>query len=137
MTATTTALLVALSLVGCATDNDGEGGGYLAGLRPAKPSLDDQKSPVIGLNPAIEHVLTGGLAMKIHGGTSRTRDGGEISAETIQTPFPIDGLCHSCEVVVLRDARNPGELNVIDDFGRFFCRIWITESGTIESTDCR
>ena len=47
-----TGALAALSVsmvVGCATDNDGEGGGHLLGLRPAKPSLDDTKPPVPGV----------------------------------------------------------------------------------------
>jgi hypothetical protein len=135
-----TALVATLAFVGfagCADDNDGEGGAYVDGLRPAKPSLDDQKAPTPQLNPAIEHILNGGVGV-IRGGMQRTPDGGEISAEEIKTPFPIDGLCHSCDVIALRDMRKPSELNITDHFGHFFCRIWVDpETTQIESTDCR
>ncbi len=133
--ATTTALVAALSLVGCATDNDGEGGGYLTGLRPAKPSLDDQKAPVGTLNPVIAHVLDGGLVMDIDRGKGLSTDD-QVSAETITTPFPIAGLCHACEVVVLRDRSVPNELNLLDQYDQFFCHIWVDDAGRFSSTDC-
>lgn len=133
---TATALVAALSLVGCATDNDGEGGAVQFGLRPAKPSLDDQKPPIANLNPAIAKVLNGGLTMNLHGTDLNTPED-EVMAETIKSPFPIAGLCHSCDIVVLTDRRVPGELNVLDGYGQFFCRIWVNADGQFESTDCR
>ena len=135
----TAALAVSLALVGCASDNDGEGGGFVAGLRPAKPSLDDSKGPTVGINPAIQFILNGGLAMDIEKGSSiLTPDGGDVSAEHINVPFPIENLCTHCDdVLVLRDQRDPGELNVLDHTGHFFCRIWVEEDGHIVSSDCR
>lgn len=135
----TAALAVSLSLFGCASDNDGEGGGYLDGLRPAKPSIDDTKPVAPGINPAVAFVLNGGLTHPIkEGAVITTPDGGEVSAERINVPFPVEGLCIACEVVVLRDARDPNELNLIDDHGHFFCRLWVdSTTGQLMSTDCR
>ncbi len=132
---TTTALIAALSLFGCATDNDGEGGGHLAGLRPAKPSADDPKSFGPAPSPAIEKILNGDMGFDIRGGGFVADP--EISAETIKSPFPIKGVCETCDLVVLVDRRNPSELNVLDEYGRFFCRLWVSEDGHVESTDCR
>lgn len=129
-------LAVSMSLIGCVADNDGEGGGFLEGLRPAKPSIDDPKAPVVEVNSAIQFVLHTGVPTK--GDVIRTPDGVEVSAEAIAVPFPIDGLCIACDdVVVLRDARAPGELHVIDDVGNFFCRIWVADDGHLLTTDCR
>jgi hypothetical protein len=97
---TATALVAALSLFGCATENDGEGGGFTAGLRPAKPSLEDITSSPAQPSGAIEQLLNG---------TVRNPRGGdfladpEISSETLKPPFPIRGVCEICDVVVLRD----------------------------------
>lgn len=135
------AALAALSLsmvVGCATDNDGEGGAHLLGLRPAKPSLDDTKPPVPGVNNALNHYFNGGLYMDIRG----VNDGDTeetISAESISVPFPIEGLCEICDdgVIALRNPRDPSELSIIDDVGNLFCKIWVDSDGHIETTDCR
>lgn len=125
-----------VSLIGCAGDNDGEGGAYLFGMRPAKPSLDDPKPPRIDINPAIQFLLTRGGPIPL-GESFPTPDGGEVSAELITPPFPIEGLCPGCDAVVLTDARDPGELNLVEPDGQFLCRIWIAEDGHIEMTDCR
>lgn len=135
LVATTTALVAALSLFGCATDNDGEGGAHLAGLRPAKPSLDDPKSIGPALNPAIEHLLNGGLVRDLRGGNFVADP--EISAETIKPPFPIRGVCNVCEVVVLHDRRVPGELNVLDEYGQYFCRFRVLDDGRVVDEGCR
>jgi hypothetical protein len=131
-------VLAALSLVGCATDNDGEGGAYLVGMRPAKPSLDDAKPILPQANAALTHLYNGGLAWDIRGGEGGTNDV-LISAEDISVPFPIEGLCKVCDtgVIALRDPRNPSELTIVDELGNQFCKIWVTPGGEIETTDCR
>lgn len=132
---TTTALVAALSMFGCATDNDGEGGGHLAGLRPAKPSIDDPKSVGPTPSPAIEKILNGDMGFDVRGGDFLADP--EISAETIKSPFPIKGICETCDLVVLKDRRVPGELNVLDQYGRFFCTLWVGDDGHVNSTNCR
>lgn len=131
-----TALVAALSLFGCATENDGEGGASLAGLRPAKPSADDPKSVGPALNPAIEAILNGAINQIPRGGNWVADP--EISAETITKPFAMKDVCDSCDlIVVLRDARNPGELNVLDEYGHFSCRIWLDDNNQVERSDCK
>ena len=141
LAATATAIVASLVLFGCATENDGEGGGHLSGMRPAKPSLDDPKPPFATLNPAIEHVLTGGLTVDIReNGAIRLPGGAEISAENINVPFPIDGLCQVCDsgVIALKDSRFPDEFHIVDDFGQFFCTVWFDQkTGHIRQTNCR
>ncbi len=131
-------VLAALSLVGCATDNDGEGGAYLVGMRPAKPSLDDAKPILPEANAALTHLYNGGLNWDIRGVNGGTEDS-LISAEEISVPFPIAGLCKVCDtgVIALRDPRNPLELQIIDELGNQFCKIWVDADGNIETTDCR
>ena len=134
--------LAALSLslvVGCATDNDGEGGGHQVGLRPAKPSLDDTKAPTPQANDALNHYFNGGLSMDLRGANTDGDNNDMISAEHINVPFPIEGLCEICDegVIALRNPRNPGELQIIDDVGNLFCKIWVDDRGHIETTDCR
>ena len=130
-------VLAALSLIGCATDNDGEGGAYLVGMRPAKPSIDDAKPVLPEANAALTHIYNGGLIWDRGVG-----DGvytGDVSAEEISVPFPISGLCKVCDsgVIALRDPRNPLELTILDELGNQFCKIWVDRDGNIETTDCR
>jgi hypothetical protein len=131
--------IAALSLVGCATENDGEGGAHMDGLRPAKPSLDDQKPPFATLNEDIaNYLINGGLAIDKAGGFKTGMDT-NISVDEISVPFPIDGLCQVCEkgVIALVDNRFPDELNIVDKFGKFFCTLWVDESGRIVDDNCR
>jgi hypothetical protein len=130
------AAALVVSLIGCAGEQDGEGGAFMDGLRPAKPSLDDPGPPGVDINPAVGFVLSGGAPIESEL-TVWTPDGGQVTAETIEVPFPIEGLCSACTVIVLRDARNPAELNVVDIHGHFFCRLWTADDGHLVSTDCR
>lgn len=135
----TAALALSVSLFGCATDNDGEGGASQEGLRPAKPSIDDVRaSGSLGINPAINFIIRGGLSMDIEkGGAVLTPDGGEVSAEHINVGFPIENLCVHCDdVLVLREARDPNDLHVIDSNGQFLCHIWTAPDGHIVSSNC-
>lgn len=134
------AALATLSLVGCATDNDGEGGAYLDGLRPAKPSLDDQKPPFATLNEDVaNYLINGGLAIDKAGRNGNGLETTNISVDEVSVPFPIDGLCQVCDkgVIALVDNRFPDELNIVDKFGKFFCTLWVDESGRIVSDNCR
>jgi hypothetical protein len=130
---TATALVAALSLFGCATENDGEGGGFTAGLRPAKPSLEDITSSPAQPSGAIEQLLNG--TVRNPRGSDFLADP-EISSETLKPPFPIRGVCEICDVVVLRDTRKPGEFTVVDDDGGYFCRYWV-DNGQITDNGCR
>jgi hypothetical protein len=129
-------VLAALSLIGCATDNDGEGGAYLVGMRPAKPSLDDSKPILPEANAALTHNYNGGLNWDDRGINGGTGDA-TLSAEDITLPFPIAGLCKVCNVVALRDPRNPYEMTILDEVGNQYCKVWLDSDGHIETTDCR
>ena len=132
--------LAALSLVGCATENDGEGGAYMDGLRPAKPSLDDQKPPYATLNEDVaNYLINGGLTINKAGVVQATKDA-NISVDEVSVPFPIDGLCQVCDkgVIALVDNRFPDELNLVDRFGKFFCTMWVDQdTGRIVNDNCR
>jgi hypothetical protein len=133
---TITALVASLALVGCVGENDGSGGAHLEGLRPAKPSLDDPKLPTPTLTPGVSFLVQDGLVLGINGEVNQS--GMEnLSAETISQPFPIDGICTGCDLVVIRDARNANDLLVIDELGKFLCHIWVDDNGAVESTSCR
>lgn len=122
------------AFAGCATD-EAPNGGYLDGLRPAKPSLDDIRT--IEPNDRLVEALNGNVA--IRGDlTDAVLDDNTI-AETIDSPLPIKTGCLACnrEIVVLRDPTHVGELQVIDDFGHLFCKIWLDNDGHLRSTDCR
>lgn len=134
----TTALLASLALAGCATDNEGAGGGYLTGMRPAKPSIDDvdRQNGRPELNNAIVDRFNGELGVSFGFTVEDNSSLSNVSTEVINVPFPIQDLCEACDVVVLRDPFNPHELKVLDDAGRFFCSLWINDQGFLEMTNC-
>jgi hypothetical protein len=110
------------------------------GLRPAKPSLDDQKPPFATLNPTIaQYLVNGGLFLDLKAGRNTSGLDTNISIDEVSVPFPIDGLCQVCDegVIALGDNRFPDELHVVDKFGKFFCTLWVDDSGHIVDDNCR
>ena len=137
------AALAAVSLMGCATENDGEGGAFLAGMRPAKPqSIDDVVRPIAVANTeAIEQLINGGLSAGDVRWVVDTAGGDLSSTDFLKPPFPINDICQMCSAdsLLIRPQRyvNPNDLMVLDVGNKFFCRIWVTDSGHIETTDCQ
>lgn len=129
-----TICLAVFSLTGCATD-ESPNGGYLDGLRPAKPSADDlvEFEP----NQRVGEALT--AVVNPRDNRDNDIDFDNATAETIQSPLPIQTGCLACnrEIVVLRDPRNLAQLIVVDEFGSLFCKIWVHEDGSLKSSDCR
>jgi hypothetical protein len=130
--------LVVISLTGCATDNDGEGGAYLAGMRPAKPSIDDPTGtglpqPPVGQTETIQQK-----------GMIHLPDIAEgLYAETIKPWFEVRNLCENCEVTLVtvptadKTANDGiGEISVVSDGGDQLCKIYLDQNGNLNTTDC-
>lgn len=132
-----TAALAALALAGCATENDGEGGGHAVGLRPAKPSIDDVNSiySVTITSPVAIHFANTGTIPDINGDLQVDKNG--IAGEVVTVPFPIEGICRGCNTIAIRSPENPNHLAIFDELGRFFCHIWLDKNGHIEMTNCQ
>jgi len=132
------AILATVTLLGCAAENDGEGGAAMEGLEPAKLAPDNPNGLLannVDPGPGIDHVLEARAPVVGQDDLSTIDD--NVTIERLTVPFPIEGLCTACDVDVLRDLRNPGTLRVLDDRGQIFCRIWVGETGRLLSTDCR
>lgn len=128
-----TICLAALSLTGCATDEETMGGAHLNGLRPAKPALDDGSGPPP--NPEISGMQKRGMINLEDLGV----DG--AYAETINPDFPINGVvCDNCEVTLIRlPPRNQSEVGkilVVSDGGEKLCTIFLDPEGGLDSSDC-
>jgi hypothetical protein len=134
-----TLLFAALSVTGCATDDESNMGGYLAGMRPAKPSLDTTGS---AQNPDV----SGNGFQKI--GTIDTSDNLRASgfhAEIISDgdyPLPNE-VCGGCEVTLVTVEQGKsetgaiGEIDVMSDGGDRLCKIYLNEDGNLDTTNCQ
>lgn len=132
----TTLCIAALSLTGCATDDETNGGGFLEGLRPAKPSpqLPEDKEP---LEPQIEESM-----YPVGPGLKILEDfwTNDVLVETIK---PFDGLpaeftCDGCEVTLFRappSNSEVGKITVVSDGAHLRCTIYISDDGTF--SNCR
>lgn len=134
-----TLCLAALSLAGCATDVETTQGGFLAGLRPAKPSptiTDDDLSP----NPDL-----GGNGVKTQGMYDigdgiRTGGFAEVISDGYY-PLPNE-VCGGCEVTLVTvptegaDNGSVGEIDVMSDGGDRICKIFLNQDGSFDTSDC-
>jgi len=136
LAATATALVAALSLfAGCATDNDGEGGQFAAGLRPAKPSADDViKNPFPNVKDGAQQVIVTTIPDDGFDDTDSLNNS-NLVAETIQSPIRFANVNIGDALDVLIDHRNPTELHVVDGGGHLICRIWV-DKGHLQMSDC-
>jgi hypothetical protein len=137
LTATATALVAALSIfAGCATDNDGEGGAYTAGLRPAKPNADDfHSTQPPAPAPAIDQ-LDQSIIPTSGAGSLDSLDNTELVAETIASPVKWGNIDYGDAIDVLVNPRDPFHLHVLDDHGSgIACSIWV-EDGRVQWTNC-
>jgi hypothetical protein len=134
-----TLCIAALSFTGCATDDDTNMGGYLAGLRPAKPSLETT-------NAAQNPDVTGNGLQKV--GIIDTSDNlrdSSFTAEIISDgdyPLP-NNVCDGCEVTLITvhqgkaDSASIGEIDVMSDGGNRLCKIYLDSEGNLDTTDCQ
>jgi hypothetical protein len=131
---------VALLSVGCATDDEITGGGFLAGLRPAKPSADDPGTAV----GAVPDVSGNGLQKIGMWQQDPLLHGSDLHAETIldgHAPLPNE-VCGGCEVTLITvggtsaDSGRIGEIEVVDDGGDHICTIVVSADGTQDTYDC-
>jgi hypothetical protein len=132
-----TLCIAALSLTGCATDDETNMGGYLGGMRPAKPSLDT--------TPSAQHPDFHDL-QKV--GTIDTSDNLRASSYQSATiisdgdyPLPNE-VCGGCEVTLVTvtqdkaDSSGIGEIDVLSDGGNRLCKIYLNEDGSLDTTTC-
>ncbi len=131
-------LCVALFSVGCATD-EVQGGGQLAGLRPAKPSLDNIDSPAGAVPQVPTDFQKAGM---IH--IDPLLYGSDVRAETIKdghAPLPNE-VCGGCEVTLITvnstgaDNGSVGKIDVVNDGGDRICVILVNTDGTQDASDC-
>lgn len=135
LVAIATVLVASMSLIaGCATDNDGEGGGFTAGLHPAKLAKEDLPNPYPPVSDAVVDLVNGNNDNDV---TVTPELGQHIVVETIPSPFPIHETCKGCDLAVVRSPLIPGELSVLDDAGNFVCHIWLDGDSQVKSTDCQ
>jgi len=132
-----TLCIAALALTGCATDDESNMGGYLGGMRPAKPSLDT--------TPSATHPDFNNLQKT---GTIDTSDNLRASAYTSATiisdgdyPLPNE-VCGGCEVTLATvdqskaDNAGIGEIDVLSDGGGRLCKIYLNQDGSLDTTTC-
>jgi hypothetical protein len=134
-----TLCIAALSVTGCATDDETNMGGYLGGMRPAKPSLDTTSSaqhPDVS-NEGFQKV-----------GTIDTSD--NLRASGFRATIISDGdyplpneVCGGCEVTLVTVDQNDvdtggiGEIDVMSDGGNRLCKIYLNQDGSLDSTTCQ
>jgi hypothetical protein len=134
-----TLCIAALSVTGCATDDDSNMGGYLAGLRPAKPSLDTS-------NTATTPDVSGNGFQKI--GTIDTsdnlRESGFRATIINDGDYPLPNeVCGGCEVTLVTidqgksDTGAIGEIDVMSDGGDRLCKIYLNQDGSLDTTACQ
>jgi hypothetical protein len=134
-----TLCIAALSITGCATDDESNMGGYLAGMRPAKPSLD---TATTSLNPDVSN--NGFQKVGTIDTSDNLRDTG-LRAEIIsdgQYPLPNE-VCGGCEVTLITvdqgksDTGGIGEIDVLSDGGNRLCKIYLNSDGSLDTTNCQ
>jgi hypothetical protein len=134
-----TLCLAALTVTGCATDDDTNMGGYLAGLRPAKPSLDTS-------NTSTTPDVSGNGFQKI--GTIDTSDNlratGYHATIISDGDYPLpNNVCDGCEVTLVTvdqgglDTGSVGEIDVMSDGGNRLCKIYLNSDGSLDTTNCQ
>lgn len=130
--------LAALSVTGCATDDNVDTGGFSA-VRPAKPSLDT--------TPTAQHPNYTDL-QKV--GTIDTSDNlrasgfeGAIVISDGDYPLP-NNVCEGCEVTLVTvpvdkgtDSGTVGQFDVMSDGGNRLCKIYLNGDGSLDTTNCQ
>lgn len=123
-----------LSLTGC-LDEPTTGGGYLAGMRPAKPSIDNPTNSDLPAYPDIFEGMSSRSAF-----TMPDLNADNVFVETMTPPVPMPEVCENCQVTaahVVDDSYMLEEIRVFSDGGVPICRIFLdTESGTTIHDDC-
>jgi hypothetical protein len=128
--------LAALSLTGCATDDETNMGGYLSGMRPAKPSLDDGSGTPP--RPAVDEDMQKAGNMRIH----QDLRGIDVVATTVAPWFPLpDNVCgDNCTVVLIpvpeATGSEVGRIDVYSDGGDKLCSIYQTSDNSYDTKDC-
>lgn len=135
----TTFCLAALSVTGCATDDETNMGGYLAGMRPAKPALDNGE----GDPPVPQNTGDKEARGMVQFNEDFVPDG--VTATDVKPDIPLpENICENCDLIYItippnsgiRDASEFGEIRVVSDGGDQLCRIFMNQDGSPGTVDC-
>ncbi len=134
-----TLCLAALSVTGCATDDDVNEGGYSA-VRPSKPSLDTSSA---AQHPDFDRLQKLGM---IDTSDNLRASGfqGAIVMSDGEWPLP-NNVCDGCEVTLVTvgidndkaDSGAIGALDVMSDGGNRLCKIYLNGDGSLDTTNCQ
>jgi hypothetical protein len=122
--------VAALSLAGC-LDDPTTGGGYLEGMRPAKPSLDNPNNSPLPVNPEIFEGMNKASSIEMPELDTN------VIVETISPPVPMDEVCDNCQVIAfhIHHSDSLDEIRVFSDGGNFLCKIFLNDKGSVVD-DC-
>jgi hypothetical protein len=129
--------LAALSITGCATEDDVNEGGFSA-VRPSKPSLDTSST---ALHPNFEKIQQLGM-IKIGNDLRASSFQGAVVMSDGQWPLP-NNVCDGCEVTLVtieqEKVEDPGigEIEVMSDGGDRLCKIYLNGDGSLDTTNCQ
>lgn len=123
--------VAALSLAGC-VDQETTGGGQLAGMRPAKPSIDDPGNLPTGANPTIFEGMNYKSTISI---PDVDADGmyGHLGGMN-EPAVPAPHVCESCEVTAIKlPAQQNGidEVHLVKDGETEVCRIYLNDNDVV------
>ena len=131
--------LAALSITGCATEDDVNEGGFSA-VRPSKPSLDTSST---ALHPDADRLQKLGM---IDTSDNLRASGfqGAIVMSDGEWPLP-NNVCDGCEVTLVTvgidndkaDSGAVGQLDVMSDGGNRLCKIYLNGDGSLDTTNCQ
>lgn len=130
--------LAAVSVTGCATDDDVNQGGFSA-VRPSKPSPDTTftyRNPDVSKNGIQQ---TGMIDTSDH-----LRDTGFKATIISDGDYPLpNNVCDGCEVTLVTVPANEvdngaiGQIDVMSDGGDRLCKIYLNQDGSLDTTTCR
>ncbi len=136
---TATLFLAALSVTGCATDDETNMGGYLGGMRPAKPSLDTTSN---ALHPDVSN--EGFQKVGMIDTSDDLRASGYRATVISDGDYPLPNeVCGGCEVTLVTvdqggvDTGAIGEIDVMSDGGDRLCKIYLNQDGSLDTTTCQ
>lgn len=132
-----TLCIAALSVTGCATDDESNMGGFLGGMRPAKPSLDTLPS---AQRPEATDIQKTGIIDT----SDNLRASGFRATIISDGDYPLPNeVCGGCEVTLVTVDQNEvdtggiGEIDVMSDGGDRLCKIYLNQDGSLDTTTCQ
>jgi hypothetical protein len=129
--------LAALSITGCATNDDANEGGYSA-VRPSKPSLDTSST---AQHPDFDRLQKIGMIDTSDNLRASGFQGAVVMSDG-EWPLP-NNVCDGCEVTLVTvdqdKVEDPGigEIDVMSDGGNRLCKIYLNGDGSLDTTNCQ